>query len=82
MIPKVKRNVIRQTIHSRIRRKVHGTAERPRLNVYRSLNHIYAQVIDDTQGTTIASASTVTTKLNTGGNLDAAKEVGKVVGCL
>jgi large subunit ribosomal protein L18 len=79
MIPKVKRNVIRQTIHSRIRRKVHGTAERPRLNVYRSLNHIYAQVIDDTQGTTIASASTVTTKLNTGGNLDAAKEIGKVV---
>ena len=79
MIPKVKRNAIRKTIHSRIRRKVQGTPERPRLNVYRSLNHIYAQVIDDTQGITLASASTVTTKLKTGGNLDAAKEIGKVV---
>jgi large subunit ribosomal protein L18 len=79
MIPKIKRNAIRQRIHSRIRQKVNGTAERPRLNVYRSLNHIYAQVIDDTKGLTIASASTVTTKLKTGGNLEAAKEIGKVV---
>jgi large subunit ribosomal protein L18 len=79
MIPKIKRNAIRQRIHSRIRQKVNGTPERPRLNVYRSLNHIYAQVIDDTKGLTIASASTVTTKLKSGGNLEAAKEIGKVV---
>jgi large subunit ribosomal protein L18 len=68
MIPQRKRNEIRQRVHSRIRAKVHGTAERPRLNVYRSLNHIYAQVIDDAKGVTLVSASTV-----------AAKEVGKQV---
>ena len=79
MIPKLKRNAVRQRVHARIRQKVHGTAERPRLNVYRSLNHIYAQVINDDQGVTLASASTVTTKLKTGGNLEAAKEIGKAV---
>jgi large subunit ribosomal protein L18 len=47
MITQTKRNAIRQRIHQRIRRKLAGTGERPRLNVYRSLNHIYAQVIDD-----------------------------------
>jgi large subunit ribosomal protein L18 len=57
MIPQRKRNEIRQRVHSRIRAKVHGTAERPRLNVYRSLNHIYAQVIDDTTGRTLVAAS-------------------------
>jgi len=79
MIPTLKRNAVRQHIHSRIRQKVYGTAGRPRLNVYRSLNHIYAQVIDDNQGATLASASTVTTKLKTGGNLEAAKEIGRLV---
>ncbi len=79
MIPTLKRNAVRQRIHSRIRRKVHGTVTRPRLNVYRSLNHIYAQIIDDNQGATLASASTVTTKLKTGGNLEAAKEIGRLV---
>ena len=79
MIPTLKRNAVRQHIHSRIRRKVHGTVARPRLNVYRSLNHIYAQIIDDIKGETLASASTVTTKLSTGGNLQAAKEIGKLV---
>ncbi len=79
MIPKIKRNEVRRRVHARIRQKVHGTAERPRLNVYRSLNHIYAQVIDDNRGVTLASASTVTTKLKTGGNLQAAKEIGKAV---
>ncbi len=79
MIPKVKRNTIRQTVHARIRRKLAGTPERPRLNVYRSLNHIYAQVIDDSKGITIVSASTVTTKLATGGNVAAAKEIGRIV---
>ncbi len=79
MIPKLKRNEIRRRVHSRIRQKVHGTAARPRLNVYRSLNHIYAQVIDDNQGVTLASASTITAKLAVGGNLQAAQAVGKLV---
>ena len=79
MIPQRKRNAIRQRVHDRIRTKVQGTAERPRLNVYRSLNHIYVQVIDDSQGVTLVSASTVQAKLKTGGNVAAAKEVGKLV---
>ena len=77
MITQTKRNAIRQRIHDRIRRKLAGTAERPRLNVYRSLNHIYAQVIDDQKGETLVSASTI--KLKTGGNIAAAKEIGKAV---
>lgn len=78
MIPVVQRNAVRQRVHARIRQKVHGTAERPRLNVYRSLNHIYAQVIDDDRGVTLASSSSVTAKLKTGGNLEAAAEVGRL----
>jgi large subunit ribosomal protein L18 len=74
MITQTKRNAIRQRIHARIRRKLAGSTERPRLNVYRSLNHIYAQVIDDQTGVTIVSASTI--KAKTGGNVAAAKEVG------
>ncbi|MGA3083106.1 MAG: 50S ribosomal protein L18 [Terracidiphilus sp.] len=77
MITQTKRNAIRQRIHERIRRKLSGTGERPRLNVYRSLNHIYAQVIDDQKGETLVSASTI--KMKTGGNLAAAKEIGKAV---
>jgi len=77
MITQTKRNAIRQRIHQRIRRKLAGTAERPRLNVYRSLNNIYAQVIDDATGTTLVSASTI--KLKTGGNIAAAKEIGKTI---
>jgi large subunit ribosomal protein L18 len=77
MITQTKRNAIRQRIHDRIRRKLAGTAERPRLNVYRSLNHIYAQVIDDQKGETLVSASSI--KLKTGGNISAAKEIGKAV---
>jgi large subunit ribosomal protein L18 len=79
MITQAKRNEIRKVIHARIRQKLSGTAERPRLNVYRSLNHIYAQVIDDQKGQTLASASTLTLKLKTGGNLAAAKEIGKSI---
>ena len=59
MIKKVDKNEIRKGRHQRIRNKISGTAERPRLCVFRSLNHIYAQVIDDVKGVTIASASTV-----------------------
>jgi large subunit ribosomal protein L18 len=76
------RNAIRQRVHSRIRAKMAGTAERPRLNVYRSLNHIYTQVIDDANGVTIASASTVSKKgegKTAGGNVEAAKAIGKLI---
>jgi large subunit ribosomal protein L18 len=79
MISQIQRNSNRQRVHDRIRRKMQGTAERPRLNVYRSLNQIYTQLIDDHTGTTLASASSVTAKLKTGGNVAAAKEVGKLI---
>ncbi|HVP42718.1 MAG TPA: 50S ribosomal protein L18 [Terriglobales bacterium] len=79
MIPQITKNDVRQRVHKRIRAKLSGTAERPRLNVYRSLNHIYAQVIDDMGGKTIVSASTREAKIKTGGNLAAAKEVGKQI---
>ncbi len=79
MITQNKRNEIRQRIHSRIRAKLRGTGERPRLNVYRSLNHIYAQVIDDQKGETIVSASTLALKIKTGGNVASAKEIGKAI---
>jgi large subunit ribosomal protein L18 len=77
MITETKRNAIRQRIHQRIRRKLAGTAERPRLNVNRSLNHLYVQLIDDQKGETLVAASSI--KLKTGGNIAAAKEVGKAV---
>src|SRR3569833_1222287 len=79
MITQTKRNEIRKRIHNRIRQKLSGTSERPRLNVYRTLNHIYAQVIDDQNGVTIASASSIAQKLKSGGNLAAAKEIGKAI---
>jgi len=79
MITQNKRNAIRQRIHSRIREKLAGTGERPRLNVYRSLNHIYVQLIDDQKGETLISASTLALKLKSGGNVAAAKEIGKAV---
>ena len=79
MITETKRNAIRQRIHARIRAKLSGTAARPRLNVYRSLNHIYAQVIDDQKGETLVSASSLQLKLKTGGNIASAKEIGKAV---
>jgi large subunit ribosomal protein L18 len=72
---------VREAIHRRIRRKVKGSGERPRLAVYRSLNHIYAQVVDDQLGKTIVSASTTEKDLRgtTGGNLDAARRIGKAI---
>ena len=79
MITQTKRNEIRKRIHARIREKLSGTTERPRLNVYRSLNHIYAQVIDDQKGETIVSASSLASKLKTGSNVASAKEIGKAV---
>ena len=73
MIQQKQRNVVRQRVHARIRERMSGTAQRPRLNVYRSLNHLYTQLIDDAAGTTLASASTLAAKLKTGGNIGAAK---------
>ena len=82
MLTRISKNVSRQRIHDRIRKKMVGTEERPRLNVYRSLNHIYAQVIDDLKGVTIAAASTAEGKKSdrtTGGNVASAKTVGKTI---
>jgi len=74
------RNEIRLRIHKRIRARVAGTQERPRLAVFRSINHIYAQVIDDQQGhTLVAAASTEKDLKGKGGNLDGAKLIGKTV---
>ncbi len=72
---------IRRGVHSRIRKKVRGTSERPRLAVFRSVSHIYAQVIDDDNGKTLAAASTTEKDLGvkSGGNIEAAETVGKAV---
>jgi large subunit ribosomal protein L18 len=108
MIAKDSKNIVRTRVHKRIRSRVMGSTERPRLNVYRSLNHLYVQVIDDTQGVTLVSASTLEkksgsgkdtkakdekaatsdaaapkgeskAKKSTGGNLGAAREIGRVI---
>ena len=80
MIHKIEKKEIRKTIHERIRRKLRGSAARPRLAVFRSVAHIYAQVIDDAEGKTLVSASSVDKggKVN-GGNVAAAKAIGKLV---
>jgi large subunit ribosomal protein L18 len=72
---------VRRAVHTRIRRRVRGTQERPRLAIFRSLNHIYAQVIDDERAVTIASASTVEKDLRgaSGGNVEAAQRVGRAI---
>src|SRR5436305_8246398 len=69
----------RQQRHRRVRARVIGTAERPRLNVFRSLNHIYAQVIDDTQGHTLVAASTLDKTVAESPKIEQAKAVGKLV---
>ena len=82
MISAPQRNVIRKRVHKRVRAKVEGTTERPRLNVFRSLNHIYAQVIDDSNAVTLASASTIAKKgedKKAGGNIEAAQAVGRLI---
>ena len=72
---------IRKAVHKRIRTKIAGTAERPRLAIFRSVNHIYAQVIDDTKGVTLVAASSTEQNLRgqSGGNVAAAKEIGKLI---
>ncbi|MCL1848821.1 MAG: 50S ribosomal protein L18 [Clostridiales bacterium] len=84
MIKKTNKKAVRQKKHLRVRKKISGTPDCPRLAVYRSLQHIYAQIIDDTQGLTLLSASTLESPLkgtmdNTG-NIEAAKKVGLEIG--
>src|SRR5258708_28040070 len=75
------KNIVRVRIHERIRHKVRGSEERPRLAVYRSLKHIYAQVIDDRKGHTVAAASSSekNSAVKGGGNLAGAKEIGQLI---
>ncbi|HEV2400554.1 MAG TPA: 50S ribosomal protein L18 [Candidatus Sulfotelmatobacter sp.] len=82
MLTKISKNKKRGFSHDRIRKKMQGTPERPRLNVYRSLNHIYVQVIDDMTGKTLVSASTAEGKKEerrSGGSVASAKSVGKTI---
>lgn len=82
MISKIDKNTVRQRRHERVRKHVFGTCESPRMNVYRSLNHIYVQVIDDTKGVTLAAASTmekaVKEQIADLSKTEAARVVGKV----
>ena len=82
-VRKLSRDLHRKRVHARVRIKVSGTPERPRLCVYRSLGHIYAQVIDDRSGKTLVSASSLDSEtkknLKGGGNIAAAKVIGKAV---
>ena len=81
MIQKIDRNANRKKRHARVRNKVSGTSEKPRLSVYRSDAHIYAQLIDDVAGHTLAQASTLDTtlELDSTKNMDAAKAVGTLI---
>lgn len=81
MIKKIGSNVARKRRHMRVRKKISGTPECPRLNVFRSLKNIYVQIIDDTTGRTLVSASTLDESLkgNYGGNKEAARAVGKLI---
>ena len=81
MIKKENSNVARLRRHKRVRKNISGTASRPRLNVYRSLKNIYAQILDDDKGVTLVSASSLDASLKgkNGGNKEAAREVGKLV---
>ncbi len=80
MAKKLSKNQRRLKVHARIRRKISGRVERPRLVVFRSLRHFYAQLVDDDGGVTLASASTFGSNgKKTGSNIDAAKQVGKKI---
>jgi large subunit ribosomal protein L18 len=83
MITKGDKNKARLKRHLRVRKKISGTSERPRLSVFRSAKHIYAQLIDDVSGATLASASTVdkelSGKVDNGGNVEAARQVGQLI---
>ncbi|MBQ2513374.1 MAG: 50S ribosomal protein L18 [Clostridia bacterium] len=79
MVSKKNKNLARKKRHIRVRAKISGTAERPRLAVYRSINNISAQIIDDVKGVTLVSASSYEKDFGNGGNREAAKKVGKLV---
>lgn len=82
MITKLSKDDTRKRVHERIRKKMLGTAERPRLSVYRSLNHVYVQLIDDLNGTTLVAASTnegTKGSKRNGGNVASAKDIGKIL---
>ncbi|WP_435922603.1 50S ribosomal protein L18 [Paenibacillus sp. DYY-L-2] len=83
MITKGDKNKARLKRHLRVRKKIQGTAERPRLNVYRSSKHIYAQLIDDVAGVTLVSASTIdkglSNEIGNGGNVESARKVGELI---
>lgn len=83
MIQSVSRNELRKKVHGRIRKSISGSTERPRLNVFKSLNHIYTQLIDDETGQTLVSASTLDKEIRSGiknsRNLEAAKLVGRSI---
>ncbi len=79
VISKPDKNKIRQKRHARVRGKISGTADRPRLNVFRSNKNIYAQVIDDVAGVTLASASTLDKEIDGGTKVEQAQKVGALV---
>lgn len=80
MIKRVNTEAARKRRHARVRKNISGTAQRPRLNVYRSLNHIYAQIIDDTKGATLVAASSMDKDFEGyGGNVEGATKVGKAI---
>ena len=80
MLLKADKNKIRQKRHMRVRNRIHGTAERPRLNVFRSLAHIYVQIIDDDKGVTLTAASSMDKGFEgSGGNIEGAKKVGAAI---
>lgn len=80
----LKKQTLRRRRHGRVRKRVSGTADRPRLNVFRSLDNMCAQLVDDSTGTTLVAASTldaeIKSKTKTGGNVEAAKFVGELIG--
>ena len=81
MINSINRNKVRQARHTRVRNKISGTTDIPRLNVFRSNSNIFAQIIDDSEGKTLVSASSIDKelKLENGGNVEAAKKVGELI---
>lgn len=83
MITKTDKNKARLKRHLRVRKKIEGTSERPRLNIFRSAKHMYAQIIDDTKGVTLVAASTNDKDLKSdttnGGNIEAARKVGETI---
>jgi large subunit ribosomal protein L18 len=79
MIERVSRNLARERVHQRLRKRLRGSSARPRLNVFRSLKHIYAQVVDDSRGHTLVAAGSLEKDSGNGGNVAGARDVGKLV---